>query len=240
MEISAIIPCYNFDQKIKKNIVLLNNILKKNFQSYEMIIINDASHDDTKNELKKIEELKKIKKLTIIHNKYNRGKSYSVIKGIKKAVGEKIFLYDCDLPYRKYLNLFLKKLKNNKFVIIDRKNKKSKLIRKNINLYQKIRYLIGIVISYIVCLFLQINIMDTQSGMKGFINLKLLRKKKFISERFFLDIEIINLFKKNKIYPTKIPVKFEIPNNSTIQLFDIKNLKIIIELFKVLSKLKKL
>jgi len=239
MQISAIIPCYNFDKKIKKNIILLNSILRKNFQNYEIIIINDASLDDTKNELEKIKKLRKIKKLTVIHNKHNKGKSYSIRKGIRKAVGEKIFLYDCDLPYRKYINQFFKKLKNNQFVIIDRKNKKSKLVRKNINFYQKIRYLIGITISFIVCLFLQVSIVDTQSGMKGFTNFKILKKKKFISERFFLDIEIMNLFKKNKIYPTKIPVKFEIPNNSTIRLFDIKNIKIIIELYQVLSSIRK-
>lgn len=235
MKISAIIPCYNFKKKIIKNIILLDKVLKKKFLNYEIIIIDDGSNDGTKIELNK---LKYNKKLKIIHNKDNRGKSYSIIRGLKKAVGEKIFLYDCDLPYYTYLNLFLKKLKNNKFVIIDRKNKKSKLI-KSTNLYQKIRHLIGIVISYIVCLFLGINIMDTQSGMKGFENIKILKKKKFISERFFLDIEIINLLKKNKIYPIKIPIKFEVVSKSTIKLFDIKNITILIELIKVLFSLKK-
>jgi len=56
-------------------------------------------------------------------------------------------------------------------------------------------------------------------------------------KRFFLDIEIINLFKKNKIHPVKIPVKYEIPRNSTIRLFDIKNFEILIELCKVLTSL---
>jgi len=236
MEISAIIPCYNFKEKIIRNINLLDKTLKKNFINYEIIVINDASNDGTKIELNK---LKKNKKIKIIHNKYNKGKSYSVIRAIKKAIGKRIFLYDCDLPYYSYLNLFIKKLKNNKFVIIDRKNKKSRLSKKSISLYQKIRYLIGIIIAYVVCKFIGINTVDTQSGMKGFINIKSLKSKKFISKRFFLDVEIINLFKKEKIYPIKIPVNFEIPNNSTIKLFDIKNLEIVVELCKVLASLRK-
>ena len=127
MEISAIIPCYNFKKKIIKNIKSLDRNLKKNFTNYEIIIINDASNDGTKNELNK---LKKNKKIKIIHNKYNKGKSYSILRAIRKAIGKKILLYDCDLPYYSYLNIFLKKLKNNKFVIIDRKNKKSRLVKK--------------------------------------------------------------------------------------------------------------
>ena len=236
MEISAIIPCYNFKKKIIKNIKSLDRNLKKNFTNYEIIIINDASNDGTKNELNK---LKKNKKIKIIHNKYNKGKSYSILRAIRKAIGKKILLYDCDLPYYSYLNIFLKKLKNNKFVIIDRKNKKSRLIKKNISLYQKIRHLIGTIISYVVCSFIGIDTVDTQSGMKGFINVKFLKKNKYVSKRFFLDVEIINLFKKNKIYPVKIPVKFEIPSNSTIKLFDVKNFEILIELCKVLISLRK-
>ncbi len=90
-----------------------------------------------------------------------------------------------------------------------------------------------------MCSFIGINTVDTQSGMKGFINVKFLKKNKFISKRFFLDVEIINLFKKNKIYPIKIPVRFEIPSNSTIKLFDIKNFEILIELWKVLVSIRK-
>ena len=236
MEISAIIPCYNFKEKIIKNIISLDRTLKKNFTNYEIIIVNDASNDGTKNELNK---LKKNEKIKIIHNKYNKGKSYSILRAIRKAIGEKIILYDCDLPYYSYLDIFLKKLKNNKFVIIDRKNKKSRLIKKNISIYQKIRHLIGTIISYVVCSFIGINTVDTQSGMKGFINIEFLKKNKYISKRFFLDVEIINLFKKNKIYPVKIPVKFEIPSNSTIKLFDVKNFEILIELCKVLVSIRK-
>ena len=235
MEISAIIPCYNFREKIIKNIILLDKNLKKNFINYEIIIINDSSNDGTKS---KLNNFKKNKKIKIIHNNYNKGKSYSVLRGMRKAIGNKIFLYDCDLPYYSYLNIFLKRLKKNQFVIIDRKNKKSRLIKKNITSYQKIRHLIGTIISHVVCLFIGIDTVDTQSGMKGFININFLRKNKFISQKFFLDIEIINLFKKNKIYPVKIPVRYEIPSNSTIRLFDMKNFKIIIELCKVLASLR--
>lgn len=234
MKISVIVPCYNYKDQIIKNLNLLDKILKKHFREYEIIVINDGSVDGTHRELGK---LSNHKKLRIINNKSNKGKSYSIIKGLKKAKGKKIFLYDCDLPYFEYINIFLTKLKHNKFVIIDRKNKKSKLI-KNKNIYQKLRHFIGIIISHFVCWSLKVEIVDTQSGMKGFDNLGILKSYKFISQKFFLDIEIINLFKQKNINPIKIPVKFEAPDSSTIKLFDIKNIKIINELIKVLFSLK--
>ena len=141
MKISVIVPCYNYKDQIIKNLNLLDKILKKHFREYEIIVINDGSVDGTHRELGK---LSNHKKLRIINNKSNKGKSYSIIKGLKKAKGKKIFLYDCDLPYFEYINIFLTKLKHNKFVIIDRKNKKSKLI-KNKNIYQKLRHFIGII-----------------------------------------------------------------------------------------------
>lgn len=235
MQLSAIVPCYNYKDYILKNIEKLNDILKQKFKTYEIIIINDGSYDETRKVLKKLVNRNNI---NIIHNKVNKGKSYSIIRGIKKAKGKKILLYDCDLPYFKYLKYFLNKLKKQKLVIIDRKNKKSKLI-KNINIYQKIRQTIGVIISYLVCWYLKIEIVDTQAGLKGFDNIKILKKKKFISEKFFLDLEIIHLFKKKGIHPFKIPVKYQAPNKSTIKLFDFKNIIILNELFRVLISLNK-
>ena len=235
MKISVIIPCYNFEKNILKNISLLENELKKEFRQYEIIIINDGSSDATQEELGEINN----NKIIILKNNENIGKSYSISRGLKIATGEKIFLYDCDLPYFDYINIFLKKLKINKFVIIDRKNKKSLLKKEKTNLYQKIRHLVGNLITHIVCFFLQMEAIDTQSGMKGFDNLDTLKDKRFISKRFFLDIEIIDYLKRRGVYPIKIPVEFAIPYNSTIKLLDKKNISIILELFKVIINIKK-
>ena len=92
-------------------------------------------------------------------------------------------------------------MSNNDFVLIDRKNKKSKLLKRKTSLYQKIRQFIGRIISFIINIFLEINILDTQSGMKGFINSKELKNINFISKKFFLDVEIIYFMKKNNINP---------------------------------------
>ena len=48
----------------------------------------------------------------------------------------KIVLIDCDLPYFNYFELILRKLDKEKFIYINRKSEKSKLIGKNLNLYK--------------------------------------------------------------------------------------------------------
>lgn len=78
---------------------------------------------------------------------------------------------------------------------------------------------------------------DTQAGLKAFKMNSLLKKNKFISKYYFLDIELINFFKKKNYKIKLIPVKFTISDKSSIKFFSFKNIKIIFEFFKVLKKI---
>ncbi len=236
MNLTVIIPCFNCSKNINKNFYKIYVKIKKYFQNVEFILIDDGSNDNTKNSLKLIE--KKFQNIFIILNKKNYGKSYCIIKGIKQAKGQKIMMYDCDIPYYNYLEYFLKKLKNNKLVIINRRSKKNKLIIKKFSFYKILRYLMGNLISLITRFFLKINIKDTQAGLKGFNNLPELKKTNFISKKFFLDIEIIVFFLKKNIKPTFINVENIVDNQpSSIKILRLKkNISILKEYFLVIKK----
>ncbi len=76
---------------------------------------------------------------------------------------------------------------------------------------------------------------DTQAGLKGFKKMKILKSYKFISKRFFLDIELIYLYKKYSKKIISIPAKYSISDKSSINIFSFKkNLEIFIELIKVI------
>ena len=233
--LSFVIPCFNCEKFIKRNIFKLIKKLKKKRINYEIILINDGSKDKTGLILNNLKS--NLNNLRVFENKVNKGKSYSVIYGIKKTKGKKIIIIDCDLPYFSYLNKVIEKIDKYKLVVVNRKNKKSKLILKNLSFYQIARYLIGQIISYITILFLKIKIKDTQAGLKGFHKSKDFLKHKFISNKFFFDIELILWFQKKSIFPQSIPVKFTIPNLSSINFFNIKkNIEILYELFRVIMK----
>ena len=235
--ISFVIPCYNCERFIERNIKKLINKLKNYKIKYEIILVNDSSKDNTKKILNKLKF--SYNKLKVFNNKTNKGKSYSLIYGIKKTKGRKIIIYDCDLPYFKFLDKVIKKVFLYQLVLIDRRHKKSKLIVNKLSIYQILRFLIGHLIYLINSFFINIKTKDSQSGLKGFEKPKNFNKIKFISKRFFFDLELLIIFQKKKIYPYSIPVKFEIPSNSNIKIFDLKkNIEIINELTKIIKKYK--
>ena len=191
MNLSIIIPCFNSEKYILKNIEKLKKYKRKKNYKYEIIIIDDCSSDKTFKILKKFKI--KNKNIKIYKNSFNEGKSYSLIRGIKKTKYEKIIIIDSDLPYFSKLNIVIRRLKNYDFVLINRGHKKSKNIGKESSAYQIIRSLIGYVVNLIIRISFSIEIKDTQAGLKGFIKPKnfcnILEKNKL--EKSFAESDLI-------------------------------------------------
>lgn len=88
-KITCIIPAYNEEKNIEKNISIIKKFLEK--EIFEIIVINDCSTDNTAKILENIENIK------IIENKKNLWKSKSIYKWIKQSKWDFIFLLDADL-----------------------------------------------------------------------------------------------------------------------------------------------
>lgn len=235
--LSVIVPCYNYDKLIKKNIIKLQKKIKEFNISYEIIIINDGSSDNTKI---KLEEVKKdVKFVKIINIKKNIGKSHCVKTGIKNSKYNNLILIDCDLPYFKYFNKVLKKLNEEyELVIINRKSIYSKLDKSNLNLYKKLRIVIGNIVGYFNKYFLNLNFADTQAGLKALKKIKKFNRIKFYSKKFFFDLELIFHYQKNNKKIIDIPIKYIVSDESSIKIFSLKNFNILYELIKILWLLK--
>lgn len=233
MSISLIIPCYNYEKLITQKYIKIKNKIKKIDNKFEIIFVNDGSSDST---LKKLRLLKnKDKKIKILNNKINQGKSFSLIYGIKKSKYNKIIIYDCDLPYFKYFEKVVQNLNKYSFVYINRRSKNSKLNTKSLNSYQIARFLIGRLMCLILNLLcLDFNTGDTQAGLKGFIKPKKFKEINFKSKKFFFDAEIMIIFHILKKRMKFIPVKYSVPKDSSIKIFEFKNFIYIYELFKVI------
>lgn len=235
--LSVIIPCYNAEKFIASNIKRLINKVQNKKILYEIILVNDGSTDNTLHELRKLKK----KRLKIISYKKNLGKSYAIRKALKIAKYKTIIFIDCDLPYFNKLDLVIKKLRlGYDFVGIDRRHKKSKIITKNLKLYQHTRIILSYLLNRLISYFLKFDNLtyDTQSGLKGFKNIKVLKNKKFISNRFFLDLELINFFYINKLSFCFIPVNYKSNSTSSIKILSFKNIQILTELFFVLKYIK--
>lgn len=91
--VSVVIPVYNEQETIKKTIQNLKEKLNRPDLNYEIIAINDASTDKTKEILKNIEGIK------IIEHKNNKGYGASIKTGIKESKYEWILIIDADNTY---------------------------------------------------------------------------------------------------------------------------------------------
>ena len=92
--VSIIVPVYNEEETILAVLKKLSNIRKFEYK-FEVIVINDGSNDNTGKILDENQSL--IDKQ--INNETNRGKGYSVKKGLDSADGKYIIFQDADLEY---------------------------------------------------------------------------------------------------------------------------------------------
>ena len=90
IKFSIIIPVYNNEQTIERAI---QSCLEQTFTSFELIIIDDGSIDNSKTKLNAYSNYENIK---ILQNNSNRGVSYTRNRGIKVAKGEYLCFLDAD------------------------------------------------------------------------------------------------------------------------------------------------
>lgn len=94
--ISVVIPAYNEEAIIKESIISLHRVLTNTANSFEIIVIDDGSVDQTLSILNGL--LSSLSHLRILHNDLNSGLGFSIRKGFSAAQEELIFYTDADMP----------------------------------------------------------------------------------------------------------------------------------------------
>ena len=190
MFLSIIIPIYNEEIDLKKNIKEVCNFFSSKF-FFEVIVVNDGSTD---NSLEILDALD-IPNLKIINNDSNLGKGAAIKKGILTSLGEIILITDADLstPIRYFDDLYSKYQQGYDIVIGSRSTTDSKiLIKQNL-----LRILAGKIFNFITCLILNLKFNDTQCGFKLFEQQKIKKIMRMCTiNRFAFDVEILFLAKK--------------------------------------------
>ncbi len=92
MNLSVIIPVYNEAKNIEE---IIKRVQATKLAS-EIVVVDDASQDGTRDILKKMDGKKKVH--ILLHEK-NQGKGAAVATGIKAAKGDVLLIQDADLEY---------------------------------------------------------------------------------------------------------------------------------------------
>lgn len=232
--LSVIMPAYNEENHIKDNLLKTSEIISKFVKKYEIIAINDGSADNTK--LKMEEASVEDSRIKYISYEDNKGKGYAITSGVNQAKGEYIAFLDSDLELNpSMLRYFLKALQatDADIAIGSKMHKKSKLD------YPLSRKILSFGYFIILKLLFNLNIKDTQTGIKLFKG-SVIKPicHSLTTTGFAFDIEILATAAKKgyKIIEMPIELKF-LRDRSEKSRF---SPKIIFKIFKDTLKIKKI
>lgn len=97
MEISYVIAGYNEEKAIKESVQKCIAMLERDFDDYELILVNDASKDATGEIMKSFAESNS--KIKYLDNVVNLNFGTSVLRGIRAATKDYVVYNAADLPF---------------------------------------------------------------------------------------------------------------------------------------------
>ena len=197
LNISIIVPTYNEIYIIRD---LLTKIERAKIKNCEWIIIDDGSTDGTTNILRKVRSRNNIK---VFFSNINKGRGNAIIKGIKKASGDVIVLFDADLETGlTVIKKFLREIKRGAQVVYG-----SKFLNKE-NKFGTFQYIGNYLLNKLANLLYNKDITDIATGYAA-IRKNLLKKIKLSRLDFTFDIELIIKLWENNIEIKEIPIDYK-------------------------------
>ena len=225
--ITILIPCFNEEKVIGHNIQKIHNFFENKKYIFELVVINNASTDNTLKVLKEINKAYEIK----ILNENKKGKGNAIKLGLLNSKYDNVLILDADLStdINELKDEWLK-LKNSLLI-------GSRALGEEIDT-PKIRRLSGLFLNKIIRLFFDIQFRDTQCGFKfiAYENISSLANDLSI-EGFMYDLDLITLCKKLRIDIKEIPIKYIFNKNSSVSLIT-DPLVMLFEMLQIRKKIK--
>jgi len=204
--LSVIIPAYNEEKRLLSTLSKICAYLSTKGFPYEIIVVDDGSTDNTLQIIKNFASSDK--HIILLVNELNRGKGYSVRKGMLSARGEYVFFTDADLstPIEE-IEKCLPHLINGYDVVIGSRS----MPGSDIIIHQPwYREKMGKIFNFMVNMVLLKGIIDTQCGFKGF-------KREVVKtvfsrckiDGFSFDVEALYLSRKYNFKIKEIPIRWE-------------------------------
>ena len=235
--LSVIIPVYNEESRIICSLYKLLEFISNNNFISEIIVVDDGSKDNTckiASDFFSSYELNDKYHFNLIENKINKGKGFSIRKGLERATGKFILFTDADFstPIEESQKLLGFLNVGYDIAIGSRALKDSKLIRRQ-NIF---RMYMGKFFNLLVRRITGLNFIDTQCGFKMFTSkAKNLLLPYLKIDDFSFDVEILYIAKKLSLKVKEAPVSWINYPDSKVRI-----IKDSIKMFFSLIKIKNL
>jgi dolichyl-phosphate beta-glucosyltransferase len=211
--LSVVIPAYNEEERIVKTFERVSQYLERQPYASELIVVDDGSTDQTVPVALNL--LKRLNKGILLQNGRNRGKGYSVQKGILNSRGQFVLFSDADLstPIEELAKL-LNAVQGEFDIAIGSRGLKSSDVQVHQPWY---REYMGKTFNLIIRLLLLSRFHDTQCGFKCFrgdVARELFALQTL--DHYSFDVEILLLAQLRQYRVLEVPVQWMNEPNSRV------------------------
>ncbi len=235
MLISIIIPAYNEETRIAPSLNSILNFFSSSPYRAEIVVVNDGSTDNTESYvLSRVEEFRaRGVELRVLTNKPNRGKGYSVKRGIIEAQGDIALFTDADLssPISEAPKLLDPIITNQTDITFGSRALNRKLIGERQPFYRDFG---GRVFNFELRTITGLPFHDTQCGFKAFRRIDSLAVFALQTiEGFGFDPEILFIAKKRGLRLLEVPVIWNDVPGSKVGNYALASIKMTADLFQI-------
>ena len=212
--LSIIIPAFNEKECIESTLTTLQDYLKVQSYSWEIIVVDDGSSDTTNRLASKWSTQEpRIRVEKIPHS----GKGWAVKHGILISEGDYLFMCDADLAMPiEQLPKFICQIQNGYDIVIgSRQIPGATRIGEPLSIHIR-----GRLYNWLVRIVTRQDFMDTQCGFKCFksnVAERLFKMQK--TKGFGFDVEILYLANREKLRILEIPIIWHFQNSSKVRPF---------------------
>jgi len=215
--LSIVIPAYNEAQRIGRTLELISHYLNIKQFPAEVIVVDDGSTDHLEELLR--QPSASFPTLKVIRNESNRGKGFSVRRGVLEARGQFVLFTDADLsaPIEETDKLLDEIERAQAAAAVGSRALKKELIGRH---QSSLREYGGRGLNLLVRVSTGLKIRDTQCGLKLFRRVTTRRAfEQQRAEGFSFDFEVLFLIERQGGKVVEVPVRWDHDPASKVRPF---------------------
>jgi dolichyl-phosphate beta-glucosyltransferase len=207
--LSIVVPVRNGAARLTRTLHELHQLLGSQPYASELIVVDDCSGDDV---ARAVESFRALRPVKVLRNERNRGKGYSVARGMLEAEGDVRLFTDADLAYaREDIETIVEALERGSDVAIACRvlNESRFLMSPAFFPYLFTRHVMSRAFNAVVRALLVDEMLDTQAGLKGFTRRAAeLVFPRLTVARFGFDVECLYIAHQHHLCVAQVPVTF--------------------------------